>query len=99
MGYGKDKDRPDRLGMFLTFMATPEFGRIARLHMVGTVNFDDNRVIGFMGRANIVGKHIVVGVSEPGVLILGGPSELVAKYRENLRQKEDEGHDTGFIGL
>ncbi len=98
-GFGKNKDRPDRLGVFLTFMDSPEFGKIARLHMVGTVDFDDDRVISFMGRANIVEKHIVIGVAEPGAFILGGPSELVAGYRRSLRQREFEGHDTGFLDL
>ncbi len=99
MGFGKARDRPDRVGVYLTFMDTPEFGRIARLYMVGDTSFDDDKVISFVGRAKIIAKHIVIGVSEVGAIIMGGPSELVTGYRRSLRQKEAEGHDTGFIDL
>ncbi len=98
-GFGKDRDRPDRLGVFLTFMTTPDFGRIARLHMVGDVEFDDENVISFVGRAQLIEKHIVVGVTQVGLVILGGPTELVAKYRQSLRRSEAEGQDTGFLDL
>lgn len=99
MGYGKGRDRPDLLGVYLTFMSTSGFGRIARLDMVGDVHFDDDKVIAFVSRANIIDKHIVIGVAEVGAVILGGPSELVDAYRKSLRQRESAGHDTGFVEL
>ena len=98
-GLGKDRDRPDRLGIFLTFMDTPEFGRIARLHMVGDVAFDDEKVINFVARAQIIEKHIVIGVTPDGAVVLEGPSKLVAKFRLSLHRSELEGRDTGFLDL
>lgn len=99
MGIGKDRDRPDRLGVYLTFMQTPKFGEIARLYTTGDVDFDDEKVIDFIGRANIVTHQIVIGVAQAGAVILGGPSEMVTRYRESLRRSEAAGRDTGFLDL
>lgn len=73
-------ERPDKLGVYVTSMQTP-FGRVIRFHEVAEGSLRTPRVRAFFDAQKFHREMIVLGLLSEGQTILGGPAELLARYR------------------
>ena len=95
-GHGRTDDRPDKLGVFLIYVES-QFGRICEIHEVVEGMLETSAVIDFVRRLRIVDKHIIVGVTQRGKMVIAGPESKVHRYREHIRTSKNAGLDTGFL--
>lgn len=95
-GLGQNRHRPDRIGAFMTADQT-SFGKIARLHEVVPGALESRAVVDFVADTKLAGKHILVGTTSQGSVVIAGPEPQVSVYRSHLRSQKRDGVETGFI--
>ncbi len=95
-GQGRTDDRPDKLGVFLTFVES-DFGRICQIHEVLEGMLEAPAVVDYVRRLKVADKCIVIGVTQRGNYVIAGPSAKVQRYREHIRASRNAGLDTGFL--
>ena len=82
---GLTHERPDKLGVFLCFVPTPQFGEIAKLYETRARALVEEPVRAFITRMKLCERYIVIGHQHrnpAATVVLGGPEPRLTEYCE-----------------